>query len=102
MKRYKVGDESKAVCEDCGSLVTTKFACRDVPFDDGIGIAKNILAGVCVLCDSVVTVPAQSTPELVNSRRAAEKAAGVLPNATELVKAPAKATRSAAEGDIPI
>ena len=102
MKRYNVGGESKAVCEDCGSLVTTKFAYRDVPFDVGIGIAKNILAGVCVLCDSVVTVPAQSTPELVNSRRVAENAAGVLPNATELVKAPAKTTRAAAEGDIPI
>ena len=105
MKRYKAGDNSKGICEDCRAVVTTKFAYRDVPFNDGIGIAKNVLAGVCTQCDSVVSLPAQSEPEVAQARHEAIKrlaAAGVLPNMTKPAKMQAEMTRMVAEGDTPI
>ena len=105
MKRYKAGENSKGICKDCRAVVTTKFAYRDVPFNDGIGIARNVLAGVCTLCDSVVSLPAQSEPQVAHARREAIKrleAAGCPPNATKPAKMLAEMTRSAAEGNIPI
>lgn len=64
MKFLKVGDTSKAVCEHCKSIVSTTYKLRDVPFSDGRGIAKKIMAGVCDQCDSVVSVPHQSVPAI--------------------------------------
>ena len=72
MKFHQAGDKSKAICEDCGSVVPATYAYRDVPFDDGNGIAKDVLAIVCDSCDRVVAFPAQSTPAAVRARKAAE------------------------------
>ena len=68
MKLFNVGDKSKAICYDCQELVPTTYRRRDVPFSDGVGLAKDILAGVCDLCDRVVSTPAQSTPAIKASR----------------------------------
>lgn len=62
MKILKVGDKEKAVCNNCEAFVNTTYLLRDVPFSDNSGIVKNILVGVCDCCDSVVTLPYQSTP----------------------------------------
>lgn len=70
MKLYSAGDKSKAICETCQDMVETTFLYRDVPFDDGTGTVKDILASVCDRCDQVVAVPAQSLPAI---RRAREK-----------------------------
>lgn len=72
MKLYQPGDKSKAVCSKCGKLVSTTFAYRDVPFDDGSGVVKGILAAVCDECQYVVAVPSQSTPAIRRAREAAE------------------------------
>lgn len=69
---YKAGETSKAICERCKSLVTTTFAYRDVPFDDGTGLVKDILCAVCDRCDHVVAVPPQSTPAIRRARNAAD------------------------------
>ena len=69
MKLYEEGDRSRAVCHHCKQLVGTTFARRTVPFSDGHGEVKNILAGVCNICDHVVTVPAQSTPAIREARQ---------------------------------
>ncbi|CAO3404148.1 hypothetical protein VH569_17020 [Azospirillum sp. 11R-A] len=63
MKIYREGDKSKAVCGTDG-LTTTTFALRDVPFDDGKGVAQNILVAVCDTCGAVVATPPQSTPAI--------------------------------------
>ncbi|MFB9244528.1 hypothetical protein IV454_01305 [Massilia antarctica] len=68
MKLLNVGDKSKAICYNCQELVSTTYRRRDVPFSDGVGLAKDILAGVCDLCDRVVSTPAQSTPAIKASR----------------------------------
>ena len=64
MKIYKVGDKQKAVCESCQSLTDATFMLRDVPFSDGSGTVKNVLAGVCDSCNEVVLIPHQSTPAI--------------------------------------
>jgi len=68
MKLYEEGERSKAICGHCKRLVGTTFRRRDVPFSDGKGQARNILAAVCDLCDEVVAVPAQSTPAIREAR----------------------------------
>lgn len=67
-KIYKPADKSYAVCHQCAKLGDTTFSYRDVPFDDGKGIAKNILVAVCDYCDSVVSIPAQSTDDIKRAR----------------------------------
>lgn len=64
MKIYKVGDKQKAVCESCQSLTDATFMLRDVPFSDGSGTVKNVLAGVCDSCNEVVLIPHQSIPAI--------------------------------------
>jgi endogenous inhibitor of DNA gyrase (YacG/DUF329 family) len=71
-KFYVVGDKSRAICPHCEKLVETTFAYRDVPFDDGVGMAKNILVATCDECGTVVAIPAQSTPAIRKARPVAE------------------------------
>ena len=67
-KRYAEGDQSRAVCPHCAILVSTTFAYRDVPFNDGKGKARHILVAVCDLCREVAAVPAQSTLAIKQAR----------------------------------
>lgn len=64
MKFYEAGSPSKAICESCKGLVPTTFRYRDVAFDDGRDSVKDILVAVCDHCDTVVSIPAQSTPAI--------------------------------------
>ena len=64
------GDQIPALCEECGAAVTGTFRFRDVPFSDGIGFVKDILTVVCDQCDSVIAIPAQSTPAIKAAREA--------------------------------
>lgn len=84
MKVYKAGDKSKAVCKDCGTLVSTTFAYRDVPFDDGKGEVKDVLASVCDQCDRVVALPAQSTPAVLRARDIADVPLEVMLSAPDM------------------
>ena len=67
MKLHREGDRSKALCQDCGDFVTTTLRRRDVPFNDGSGIVRNLLVHVCDSCDRVVGMPAQSTPAVAEA-----------------------------------
>lgn len=74
------GDKGKAICASCAALVTTTYAYRDVPFSDGNGQARDILAGVCDTCGAVLAIPAQSTPAIKRARSSAsESIEAVLP-----------------------
>ncbi|MGY6570825.1 MAG: hypothetical protein ACXIVE_17680 [Salinarimonas sp.] len=84
MKLYEAGDKSKAICEHCKSLVPTTFMYRDVPFDDGSGVVKDILVAVCDICDKVVAIPAQSTPAIKRARENAEVTLEVSVSARDL------------------
>lgn len=58
----KVGDTQTAACEHCKAFEAITFKLRDVPFSDGSGTVRNVLVGVCDKCQSVVSLPHQSTP----------------------------------------
>ncbi len=60
MKLLFEGDKCKAICEHCGP-VTTTYLYRDVSLSDSGKIVKDVLVGVCDKCDSVASMPAQST-----------------------------------------
>ncbi|WP_282153924.1 hypothetical protein [Ruegeria atlantica] len=64
MSKYKLGDKSKGICSTCEEVVSTTFTHRDVPLDDESATVPGILAGVCDQCDTVVSIPGQSTPEI--------------------------------------
>lgn len=69
MKKYNVGDKSKAICPECG-LVDTTFQYRNLTLEQSKKTVSNILVGVCDSCDKTVSTPAQSTPmihQVINS-----------------------------------
>lgn len=72
MKLFTAGDKSQAICEACAAVVPTTFHYRDMPFDDGVGIATDILVATCDRCDTVVSVPAQSLPAVRSARSVAD------------------------------
>ena len=73
MKLYRAGEKSNAICYHCKGIVEATFHYRDVPFSDGNGVVKDILALVCDTCDEVVATPAQSTPAIKAARETAVK-----------------------------
>lgn len=73
MKIWYAGDKSKALCEKCQKVVATTFGYHDVPFESGIGVAKQIMAATCDECGTVVAIPPQSTPAIRVARETASK-----------------------------
>lgn len=69
MKLLLEGDRGKALCEHCQQVITTTYVRRNVPFSDGRGEAKDILVGVCDVCDTILAIPAQSTPAIKEARK---------------------------------
>ncbi|MBL3705870.1 hypothetical protein GI582_24515 [Sulfitobacter sp. BDSS02] len=64
-----IGQKSTGVCEDCGCLVTTTFAYRNVRFDDCAGRARSLLVAICNLCGCVVSIPAECKITDQNTRK---------------------------------
>jgi hypothetical protein len=64
MQIHKASDKGNALCETCQGKVTTTYQRRNVPLSDGSATVPNVLVGVCDICDSVVTLPHQSTPRV--------------------------------------
>jgi hypothetical protein len=79
MKTWNEGDTCEVVCHECGKLVSATLRYRDVGFEDNPVIVRNLLVDVCDLCDAVVAVPAQATPQIRSALfEAHEMARGVL------------------------
>jgi hypothetical protein len=64
MNILKVGDRERAACSNCQAFVSVIYQLRDVPFDDGSGLASQVLVGVCEQCYQVCVLPQQSTPAI--------------------------------------
>jgi hypothetical protein len=69
MKILLEGDHGKALCEHCQQVVATTYVRRNMPFSDCQGEAKDILVGVCDVCETIVAIPAQSTPAIKEARK---------------------------------
>lgn len=64
MKIFMVGDTQRIACNHCKSFEQITFQLRNVPFSDGSGVVKNVLAGVCDKCNTIAAMPQQSTPAI--------------------------------------
>ena len=64
MKIVKLEDKSTAACETCNAFVDVTYRLRDVPLSDGSEIVRDVLAGVCDICDNVCILPHQSVPNV--------------------------------------
>ncbi len=71
VKLHYSGEKGRAICGTDGGVSTT-FKYRDVPFSDGSGTARQILVGICDICDKVVAIPPQSTPAIRAARKSAD------------------------------
>ena len=67
MKTRAPCGKSRAICYDCGCVVQTTYAMRDVQIDSSLTV--NCLACVCDECDMVVA----TTPEATETIREAKK-----------------------------
>jgi hypothetical protein len=61
MKLYQVNDKQKAACEKCKAFVSATFKLRDVDLSDKSDTVKNVLVGVCDICNDVIVLPHQSS-----------------------------------------
>ncbi len=64
MKIVKSEDKSTAACQSCKKFVDVTYRLRDVPLRDGSDIVKDVLVGVCDICDDVCVLPHQSVPKV--------------------------------------
>lgn len=71
VKLVEVGNVCTAYCQDCDKMVRAIAKNQDVPFDDGVGIVRQIIVFVCEACDVVCAIPAQATPAIAEARKAA-------------------------------
>jgi hypothetical protein len=63
MRFLNEGDKSKAFCRKCEGIKAITYIYRDFVLKNGRRV-PNVLQGVCSTCDSVVSIPAQSTPKI--------------------------------------
>jgi hypothetical protein len=68
---WQVGDRSRGICEDCGTVAETRFELRTYPLRSPSVDVPEVLVGVCVTCKRTVAVPYQSSGKLNEARRAA-------------------------------
>jgi hypothetical protein len=64
MKIVKAEDKSTAACQACKKVSDVTYRLRDVPLSDGSDIVKDVLVGVCDVCDDVCVLPHQSVPKV--------------------------------------
>ena len=64
MKIVKSEDKSTAACQTCKKVADVTYRLRDVPLSDGSDIVKDVLVGVCDVCDDVCVLPHQSVPKV--------------------------------------
>lgn len=75
-KLFLDGDKSNAICQYCKELVNTTFCRRDVPFESGRGLVRDLLVAICDTCGAIVATPAQSSPAIHEAKKKAVKPIG--------------------------
>lgn len=69
MRFLNAGDHSRALCRHCGAMRETEYQYRPLLLEKTKVTVPNVLVGVCLQCDSTVSVPAQSMPRLKEARQ---------------------------------
>ncbi len=63
MRILNEGDRSKAFCKKCEAIKTIAYVYRDFTLDSGRKVL-NVLQGICLTCETALSIPAQSTPKI--------------------------------------
>lgn len=99
MKRWNEGEKGEIPCQVCGRLMPTTLRFRDVGFDDNPVVVRDLLVDVCDLCDEIVAIPANATPQIRAALFGAHEAARVeladalaLPSAQVVIDLPTHPT----------
>lgn len=66
---FEEGDKRTAACPNCEQVTATTFLRRNIPLNEGEGMAKAILTEVCDVCGTVAALPAQSMPAVRETRQ---------------------------------
>ena len=69
MRFLNAGDRGRAVCRECKAMVEIEYRYRSTFLEKTKVTVPHVLLGVCLRCDSSVSVPAQSTPRLQEARQ---------------------------------
>ena len=76
------GQPGRALCRHCRAVMTLTYRYRSVALDDDEQAVATVLAGVCNVCQQIVALPPQSTPDLKRAKLAARHTvAALLPQA---------------------
>ncbi|MFQ5791110.1 MAG: hypothetical protein ACE5JI_11625 [Acidobacteriota bacterium] len=68
MRILREGERGEAICRKCLARLPIRYEYRTVPLEESEVEVDNVLVGVCLSCDEVATIPAQSTPRLKEAR----------------------------------
>ena len=63
------GDRSRAICHECKAMRDIEYEYRSVPLEKTKVTVPNVLVGVCMTCQTTVSVPAQSLPRIKEARQ---------------------------------
>ncbi len=63
------GDRSQAICPICKSLQDTEYQYRSVFLEKSKIHVHHVLVGICLQCETSVSLPAQSTPRIKEARQ---------------------------------
>jgi hypothetical protein len=66
---WEAGGRSRAICQECGKVVETRFEFRTYPLVSPRVDVPDVLVAVCIQCERIVAVPFRSTPQLNEARK---------------------------------
>ena len=61
---FQAGDVSSSSCRACRKIVRTRYEVRTVHMPGTRLRVPNVLVDVCTECDTMVSIPRQSIPQL--------------------------------------
>jgi hypothetical protein len=62
--QFQAGDVSSSSCRACRKIVRTRYEVRTVLMPGTRLRVPNVLVDVCTECDTMVSIPRQSIPQL--------------------------------------
>ncbi len=61
---WNAGDVVACNCPNCRKVVQSRFELRNIRMPRSRLSVPNVLVDVCNLCDSIISIPSQSIPQL--------------------------------------
>lgn len=69
LRFLNAGDRARAICGHCSAMRDIEYQYRPLVLEKTKITVPNVLVGVCLECDDIVSIPAQSTPRIKAARQ---------------------------------